>query len=70
MPSKEAAPTKRVAVSVISTRTPWPGERRQARQLERLVGGYPTAYAKQDSGHRLLPQSAPAARGARRGTRI
>ncbi len=24
MPSKEAAPTKRVALSVISTRTPWP----------------------------------------------
>jgi hypothetical protein len=24
MPSKDAAPTKRVAASVITTRTPWP----------------------------------------------
>ena len=56
MPSKEAAPTKRVAVSVISDADAVAGQGRQSRQLERLVSGDPAADAKQDSGH---PESAP-----------
>ena len=53
MPSNEAAPTKRPAVGVISTRTPWPALGRQARELERLVGGDAAAHAEQDPGHGL-----------------
>ena len=47
-------------VSVISTRTPCPASGRQARQLERLVGGDPAADAEQDSGHRFLLGPRPA----------
>ena len=45
MPSKEAAPTKRVAVSVITHPHAVAGERRQPGQLERLVGGDAAADA-------------------------
>ena len=30
------------------------GDGRQARELQRLVGGDPTTHSKQDSGHRFL----------------
>ena len=69
MPSKEAAPTKRAAASVITTRTAVAGDRGEPGQLQRLVGGDPAAYAEQDSGHRLPPGSGPPV-ALRRGTRI
>ena len=50
-PRTRPAPTKRCAAGVISTRTPWPGHGRQARELERLVGGDPAADAEKDAGH-------------------
>ncbi len=43
-----------------------PGERRQARQLERLVGGDAAADAKKESGHASAPRGRPACGQCRR----
>ena len=47
-------------------RTPWPATRRQPHELQRLVGGDPTAYPEQDSCHTPLEASGVAPRKRRR----
>ena len=49
MPANVAGPTKRVAASVWTTRTLWPGLQREPRELDRLIGRDPAAHTEEDA---------------------
>ena len=62
IPSNEAAPTKRSAFVGHHDPDAMPGQRREARELERLVGRYPSADTQQQPGHLRAPDERGATR--------